>query len=171
MVPQALRATKAAIWKRVDKKMPGGEPCLRSKADVEKRGKQKPRRGAGGRKRETGRDSEMQRKERDEAVSETTIRESEAHSWEWVEASIWTDRMLAALDNGVKGGKWYSLMDKVQASRTLKLAWERVRANQGGGSLPSAGFRWARANAISSRERWGLGVAVGFQRIRPLHFL
>jgi len=23
-----------------------------------------------------------------------------------VEASIWTERMLAALENGVKGGKW-----------------------------------------------------------------
>ena len=31
--------------------------------------------------------------------------------WAWVEASIWTERMLAALDNGVTGGKWYSLMD------------------------------------------------------------
>ena len=23
--------------------------------------------------------------------------------WAWVEASVWTERMLAALDNGVKG--------------------------------------------------------------------
>ena len=26
--------------------------------------------------------------------------------WAWVEASIWTERMLAALDNGVQGGRW-----------------------------------------------------------------
>ncbi len=26
--------------------------------------------------------------------------------WSWVEASVWTDRMLAALGNGVRGGKW-----------------------------------------------------------------
>ncbi len=26
--------------------------------------------------------------------------------WSWVETSVWTDRMLAALENGVKGGKW-----------------------------------------------------------------
>jgi hypothetical protein len=32
-------------------------------------------------------------------------------TWDWVEASVWTDRMLAALGNGVKGGKWYSLFD------------------------------------------------------------
>ena len=24
--------------------------------------------------------------------------------WSWVEASVWTDRMLAALGNGVRGG-------------------------------------------------------------------
>ena len=30
----------------------------------------------------------------------------------WVEASIWTERMLLALGNGVKGGQWFSLMDK-----------------------------------------------------------
>jgi RNA-directed DNA polymerase len=30
--------------------------------------------------------------------------------WEWVEVSVWTERMLAALVNGVKGGKWYSLI-------------------------------------------------------------
>jgi RNA-directed DNA polymerase len=39
--------------------------------------------------------------------------------------------MLAALGNGVKGSKWFSLMDKVTALRTLALAWERVRANNG----------------------------------------
>ena len=27
--------------------------------------------------------------------------------WDWVETSIWTERMLATLDNGVKGGKWF----------------------------------------------------------------
>jgi RNA-directed DNA polymerase len=25
--------------------------------------------------------------------------------WSWVEATVWTNRMLAALENGVKGGK------------------------------------------------------------------
>jgi len=38
--------------------------------------------------------------------------------WSWGEASIWTKRMVTALDNGVQGGRWYSLMDKVAAPRT-----------------------------------------------------
>ena len=49
----------------------------------------------------------------------------------WVEACVWTDRMLAALENGVKGGKWFSLMDKVYAGRTLQAAWKRVSGNKG----------------------------------------
>jgi hypothetical protein len=51
--------------------------------------------------------------------------------WEWVEPSVWTDRMLAALQHGVKGGKWFSLMDKVAAERTLALVWERVKRKKG----------------------------------------
>jgi RNA-directed DNA polymerase len=39
--------------------------------------------------------------------------------------------MVSALVNGVEGGKWYSLMDKVSAPKTLRLAWEKVRANRG----------------------------------------
>ena len=35
---------------------------------------------------------------------------------------IWTDRMLTALDAGVKGGRWYSLIDKVYASTALTMA-------------------------------------------------
>ena len=39
--------------------------------------------------------------------------------------------MLSALVNGVHGGKWFSLMDKVFAPKTLALAWTKVRANKG----------------------------------------
>ena len=52
---------------------------------------------------------------------------AEARGIPGVEASIWTERMVSALVNGVEGGKWYSLMDKVCAPKTLVLAWERVR--------------------------------------------
>ena len=48
-----------------------------------------------------------------------------------VKAGVWTERMLSALASGVKGGKWFSLMDKVYAPKTLALAWTKVRANKG----------------------------------------
>jgi RNA-directed DNA polymerase len=40
-------------------------------------------------------------------------------------------RMLTALEQGVKGGKWVSLIDKVHPERTLKAAFFRVAANKG----------------------------------------
>src|SRR5262249_10331312 len=51
--------------------------------------------------------------------------------WEWVEGSVWTPRMLTALELGVKGGRWFSLMDKVYAPANLAAAWKRVRSNRG----------------------------------------
>jgi RNA-directed DNA polymerase len=39
--------------------------------------------------------------------------------------------MLAALEQGVKGGKWFSLIDKVHPERTLRAAFSQVAANQG----------------------------------------
>jgi RNA-directed DNA polymerase len=51
--------------------------------------------------------------------------------WEWTEPSVWTERMLDALERGVKGGKWYSLIDKVYAEETLAAAWKRVKRNRG----------------------------------------
>ncbi|MBZ5538852.1 MAG: group II intron reverse transcriptase/maturase [Acidobacteriia bacterium] len=39
--------------------------------------------------------------------------------------------MLAALDEGVKGGRWFSLMDKVYALANLRKAFARVKANGG----------------------------------------
>ena len=44
-------------------------------------------------------------------------------------------RMLAALVNGVKGGKWFSLMDKIYARRTLQIAWQRVKSNKGAAGI------------------------------------
>lgn len=49
----------------------------------------------------------------------------------WAEASIWTDRMVSALGNGVRGGKWFSLIDKVHRPTTLQAAWRSVARNQG----------------------------------------
>jgi RNA-directed DNA polymerase len=39
--------------------------------------------------------------------------------------------MLTALENGVRGGKWFSLIDKVYRPETLKAAWNKVKANGG----------------------------------------
>ena len=57
--------------------------------------------------------------------------EATAGRWAWVAPEVWTARMLTALEVGVKGGCWYTLMDKVAALPTLRAAFTRVKANRG----------------------------------------
>ena len=66
-------------------------------------------------------------------VPEKAKQETEARDprWWWAEASIWTERMASALVNGVKGGKWFSMVDKVIRPATLDAAWGKVARNKG----------------------------------------
>ncbi len=66
--------------------------------------------------------------------------------WNWVEPSIWTDRMLTALEEGVKGGKWFSLMDKVYSGKNLTAAWEKVKANKGAAGVDHQSIEAFQAN-------------------------
>lgn len=58
-------------------------------------------------------------------------RKTEARNWDWVEPAVWNSRMLAALEKGVKGGKWHSLIDKVMRPRNLDAAFRCVASNGG----------------------------------------
>ncbi len=51
--------------------------------------------------------------------------------WWWVEPSVWTERMLTALEEGVKGGCWFSLIDKVASVKALRAAFAKVKRNRG----------------------------------------
>lgn len=51
--------------------------------------------------------------------------------WAWVEPAVWTTRMLTALEEGVKGGVWFALIDKVYAERNLRAAFGQVAKNDG----------------------------------------
>src|SRR5450432_4400022 len=76
----------------------------------------------------------MTQENSESAVKATQGREAaggERHGLWWAEATIWTDRMVSALGNGVKGGKWFSLIDKVTRPATLEAAWQRVARNKG----------------------------------------
>lgn len=65
-------------------------------------------------------------------VSEATKQGGEIYDrWPWVEVAVWTPRMLTALETGIKGGKWFSLIDKVYAPANLQAAWRKVKANAG----------------------------------------
>ncbi len=51
--------------------------------------------------------------------------------WPWAEPAVWTDRMLTALERGVKGGVWFSLIDKVASEANLRAAIQKVASNRG----------------------------------------
>ncbi|MEK7756068.1 MAG: group II intron reverse transcriptase/maturase, partial [Planctomycetota bacterium] len=69
-------------------------------------------------------------------VSETAKQAGEIRArWAWVEATVWTERMLTALGNGVKGGVWFSLMDKVERPANLRSAFAKVKANGGSAGI------------------------------------
>lgn len=51
--------------------------------------------------------------------------------WAWTAPEVWTDRMLTALEQGVRGGRWHTLIDKVYAPSTLRAAFARVKVNRG----------------------------------------
>lgn len=73
-------------------------------------------------------------------VSETSDVENKAryerrYRWSWAEATVWSDAMLAALENGVKGKKWFSLIDKVYKPLTLDSAWQKVKRNNGAAGI------------------------------------
>ncbi len=65
----------------------------------------------------------------------------------WMEAAIWTERMVSALENGVKGGVWHSLIDKVYAPKTLALAWRKVKANGGAAGVDGVSIERFEARA------------------------
>ncbi len=75
---------------------------------------------------------DRQAEERPAGVPEEAKQAGETQGqWSWVEASVWTERMLTALEKGVKGGKWFSLIDKVSSKANLRASFEKVKANKG----------------------------------------
>jgi RNA-directed DNA polymerase len=72
------------------------------------------------------------RESQPETVPVAAKRTGESHGrWAWVEPAIWTERMLTALEQGVRGGKWFSLIDKVVSETSLEVAFRQVAANRG----------------------------------------
>lgn len=72
---------------------------------------------------------------REETSAEVPVEDKQAEEDKWqrhkAERGVWTEPMLTALEKGMKGNKWFSLIDKVWTERTLGLAWEKVKDNAG----------------------------------------
>jgi len=87
---------------------------------------------------------------------------------EWVERSIWTERMLEALNQGVKGGVWFSLIDKVYRSRTLLAAWATVKRNGGSAGVDHQRIKDFERNLTKEIERLSEELRTGSYRPRAI---
>jgi len=106
------------------------------------------------------------KEERPQAVPETAKQGGELRArWAWTEPEVWTERMLAALENGVKGRVWFSLMDKVYSLKNLRAAWKRVERNGGAAGIDRQTVEDFAAQAESSL-RW-LHEELREDRYRP----
>ena len=88
--------------------------------------------------------------------------------WAWVEPSVWTDRMLAALENGVKGGRWFSLIDKVYSANNLRSAFAQVKANRGAAGVDRQTIEMFEADLDTNLRRLAESLRAGTYRPRAI---
>src|SRR6266850_1406940 len=84
--------------------------------------------------------------------------------WAWTEPSVWTERMLTALEVGVKGGIWFSLIDKVYKPGNLRAAFAKVKANQGAAGVDHQTIEMFEANLETNLIRVSQQLADGSYR-------
>src|SRR5256885_11632203 len=84
--------------------------------------------------------------------------------WAWTEPAVWTERMLTALEVGVKGGIWFSLIDKVYKPRNLRAAFAKVKANQGAAGVDHQTIEMFEANLETNLIRASQQLADGSYR-------
>jgi RNA-directed DNA polymerase len=73
--------------------------------------------------------------------------------WSWAEPTVWTERMLTALETGVKGDVWFSLIDKVFSSRNLAAGFARVQANAGAAGVDHVSVERFAEQAVTHLEK------------------
>ena len=89
--------------------------------------------------------------------------------WDWVERSVWTERMLEALEKGVKGGVWFSLVDKVYRPSTLYAGWLLVKANGGSAGSDHQSVEDFEGDLMGHLGRLREELRSGTYRPRPIH--
>ena len=103
-------------------------------------------------------------------VSEGAIQAGEASpkDWDWVERHVWTERMLEALGKGVKGGVWFSLIDKVRRPSTLAAAWAAVKRNGGSAGSDHQSIQDFEKDLAGEIARLSEALRTGSYRPRPI---
>ena len=78
--------------------------------------------------------------------------------------AIWTERMLATLETGIKGGKWYSLIDKLHPIATLQAAFAAVQTNDGAAGVDHVSIEDYAANLETNLARLSENLRTGTYR-------
>ena len=88
--------------------------------------------------------------------------------WAWTAPEVWTERMLTALEQGVRGGQWYTLIDKVYALPTLRAAFARVKANRGAPGVDHVTVAMFEARLDANLAALSAGLRDGTYRPQPI---
>ena len=76
--------------------------------------------------------------------------------------------MLTALEQGVRGGRWYTLMDKVYALPTLQAAFARVKANRGAAGVDHVTVAMYEARLDANLAALSAALRDGTYRPQPI---
>lgn len=68
----------------------------------------------------------------------------------WMESSVWTPRMCSTLEKGIKGGKWFSLIDKVWKFDNLLSAFKKVKSNKGAAGVDQISIEAYEQNLVAN---------------------
>jgi RNA-directed DNA polymerase len=87
---------------------------------------------------------------------------------EWANRVVWTDRMLDALQCGVRGGKWHTLIDKVYQTPNLDHASASVLGNEGAAGVDHQTVRQFDARRIEELRRLEEELRTGKYQPHPV---
>lgn len=95
------------------------------------------------------------------------------HGQPRAEPTVWTERMLATLEQGVKGGKWHSLIDKLYPIATLRAAFAAVKANRGAAGVDHVSIEEYASQLDTNLERLSESLRMGTYRPQAIrrHFI
>jgi RNA-directed DNA polymerase len=104
-----------------------------------------------------------------EAVPHGAQRAGETLSrWAWVEPLVGTERMLTALEQGVKGGTWFSLIDKLTPEATLRAAFHQVAAHRGAAGVDHVTIARYEERLDANLKQLSEDVRAGTYRPQPI---
>jgi len=76
--------------------------------------------------------------------------------------------MLAALESGVRGGTWFSLIDKVYSAANLRAAFKRVKRNRGSAGVDYQTIEMFEHNLEENLEQLRTQLVQGSYEPRPV---